>query len=567
MESSTTITKMLAGNTIFVPTYQRAYSWDTSLKIEEKSKQVNVFFTDLEDYNNSLTVSPYYFGHFLFEEKDTPRFAVIDGQQRLTTIMIFLSVLFKKLEILRPLNEIEITAKEDLIIRRFIRRFETVDYDDQLFQDYVIKQLKIDSESLETQSAKKIVKAFDFFMKKLEGKSEAYLVAMLETIQQSSCTTHSVKNESEAIQMFIFQNGRGKKPSVLELIKAQFMFNVHLNGGDEKEVLIGEIKCRFEKIYKAIASINYNIDEDDILAYTLRVHFNSLRESNSKDKIDENLTKQDSIAFIKSFTYSLGESFRTLSLFFGIDERENMAIHSLISLGGFGIGLPFVIKAYRFGLNKNDICHLCINLESLILRQRLVGTRADIVSRINEVYQGFTFEQPSIEPIIKRIQYLKNVSSDSGWDAHWNNNEFVRSIQGPIESSTAKFLLWKYEHHLNSLGKSGYIPIRFDSIVNCNLEHIAPQTPTKSEPIAAGYCEYDDEFKEQYLNCLGNYLLLSGGHNKSIGNIPFKQKLDTYTILQQHIEIQSIVANVPVWNKDCIRTRKDKIISFLSAQF
>ena len=29
MEASTTINKMLAGNRIFVPTYQRAYSWDT----------------------------------------------------------------------------------------------------------------------------------------------------------------------------------------------------------------------------------------------------------------------------------------------------------------------------------------------------------------------------------------------------------------------------------------------------------------------------------------------------------------------------------------------------------
>jgi len=35
MEASTTIKQMLAGDRIFVPTYQRAYSWETEF---EKSK-------------------------------------------------------------------------------------------------------------------------------------------------------------------------------------------------------------------------------------------------------------------------------------------------------------------------------------------------------------------------------------------------------------------------------------------------------------------------------------------------------------------------------------------------
>lgn len=32
MEASTTIKSMLAGNRIFVPSYQRAYSWDTEIE-------------------------------------------------------------------------------------------------------------------------------------------------------------------------------------------------------------------------------------------------------------------------------------------------------------------------------------------------------------------------------------------------------------------------------------------------------------------------------------------------------------------------------------------------------
>ena len=107
MEASTTIKGMLANNKIFVPTYQRAYSWDTEFDKSKTPKQVNVFLSDLEDYNCSTTKSKYYFGHFLFEEKETSKFGVIDGQQRLTTIVIFLSALFSRIKQIRPLKETE----------------------------------------------------------------------------------------------------------------------------------------------------------------------------------------------------------------------------------------------------------------------------------------------------------------------------------------------------------------------------------------------------------------------------------------------------------------------------
>ena len=387
MEASTTIKRMLAGNKIFVPTYQRAYSWDTEFESSKTPKQINTFLSDLEDYNRSTTKSKYYFGHFLFEEKETNKFGVIDGQQRLTTIVIFLSALFTRIEQIRPLSESEQEIFEDIIKRNSTYRFATVDYDNQLFKDFVIDQTKKDKNGLETESAKRIVNAFVFFTQRLSNKDEAYLLKMLETVQGASCTTHPVTDESEAIQMFIFQNNRGKKPSNLEIIKAQFMFNVHLYGGEEKESLIDEIKSRFEKIYKSISSIEYNINEDDVLVYTLRVHFNSLWESNAIEKINKLLSEENSISFIKSFTQSLAVSFENLTYFFGKDQRENLEIHSLISLGGIGIAIPFIIKAYKFGLPKSDLSQLCSSLESLVIRHRLIGTRADITSRLNDVYQ------------------------------------------------------------------------------------------------------------------------------------------------------------------------------------
>jgi len=559
MEASTSIKQMLAGNRIFVPTYQRAYSWDTEFESSKSPKQVNTFLSDLEDYNRSTTKSKYYFGHFLFEEKEASKFGVIDGQQRLTTIVIFLSALFARLKQIRQLNETEQETFEDIIRRNSTYRFATVDYDNQFFKDYVIEQSKKDKNGLETESAKRIVNAYDFFTQKLSNKDEAYLLKMLETVQSASCTTHPVTDESEAIQMFIFQNNRGKKPSNLEIIKAQFMFNVHLYGGEEKESLIEEIKSRFEKIYKSISSIEYNINEDDVLVYTLRVHFNSLWESNAIEKINKLLSEDNSISFIKDFTRSLAISFEHLTSFFGKDQRESLEIHSLISLGGIGISIPFIIKAYKFGLQKSDLAQLCSGLESLVIRHRLIGTRADITSRLNDVYQKFKEDNSTIKPIIDRIEWMKNVGSDSWWWAYWNNREFERALQGGVNHSTAKFLLWKYENHLESQGKSGYAPTRFDKITSPELEHIAPQT----ENPETGYDTYDEEFINQHINCLGNYLLLSKSHNCSVGNNPFADKRASYTHLEQQREIQEMTRENPTWTRDLIQKRKEKIVQYL----
>jgi hypothetical protein len=559
MEASTTIKKMFAGNKIFVPSYQRAYSWETETVPCEKQKQANIFLSDLEDYIKSLTKTPYYFGHFLFEEKPNDEFGVIDGQQRLSTIVIFLSALFARLKSLRDLTEDEENCFEDIIKKKSSYKFTTVDYDNQLFIDYVIDQTKRNHNGLETESAKRIVKAFDYFAQCLYTKDETYLTKMLTTVQNASCTTHPVTDEAEAIQMFIFQNNRGKKPSNLEIIKAEFMFNIHLYGGEEKDALIKEVKNRFERIYKSISSIEYQIKEDDVLVYTLRVHFNSLWETNAIEKIENLLSDGNPIKFIQEFTRSLAISFEHLTTFFGKDERENAEIHSLVTLGGIAIAIPFIIKAYQFGISTIEICTLCASLETMVLRHRLIGTRADITSRLNDVYKQFTQENKDITPIVKRIEWMRNVSRDSWWWAYWNNSELEKSIQGNLHHNFAKYLLWKYENHLEGQGKSGYTFTRYDKIEKPELEHIAPQT----ENPASGYCDYDEEFRQQYIDCLGNYLLLSKSHNCSVGNKPFTEKRKSYNHLSQQREIQQMTINNEIWSKELINQRKAKISNYI----
>lgn len=195
MEKVITVDKIFAGNNIHVPSYQRAYLWDTEFDKSKIPKQVNVFLSNLESYNLSSSTTPYNFGHFSFEEKSDSNFAVIDGQQRLTTIVIFLSALFTKLGSLRGLTEQEEVIYENMIKRKSNYKFSTILYDNLLFREYVIDQTKQNNNSIDAMSANRIVNAFDFFSNEFNDKDEIYLTKMLKTVSKALCLTYSDKPE------------------------------------------------------------------------------------------------------------------------------------------------------------------------------------------------------------------------------------------------------------------------------------------------------------------------------------------------------------------------------------
>ncbi len=559
MESSTTIIGMTRGNLIFVPDYQRAYSWDTGKKDSDLKKQVNTFLNDLQDYLRSDVVTPYYFGHFLYEKIGDNKYAIIDGQQRLTTIVIFVSALFKSIAHERELTEREEVILEDMIKRKSSYKFSTVQYDNQLFRDYVIDHLKKDHYGIETTSGHRLVAAYDYFQDKLQIMNLTTREALLSAVVNASCTTHIVNGEAEAIQMFIFQNDRGKKPSNLEIIKAQFMYNIHIYGGEDTEALIQEVKNRFEHVYRSISDIEEFVDEDAVLTHTLKIYFNSLWESNTIERINAEITKPDRLDFIKNFTIELDRSFNNISRL-NKDRKESVFIEGALLCGRFDIILPFFIKAYTNGIELKEIERMAKALGDLVLRDVVIKTRADLRSRLDGVFKSFS---TSIEEIIERINYMKYTTD--WWWAYWNNDTLKNAVESNWYSnyhSIAKIILWKYENFLiEKEGKAGYAPISYSSIKNPHLEHIAPQT--ENEEVAAGYDTYDEDFKEKYLLSLGNFLLLSAPHNESIGNRPFASKRESYNQLKQQREIQIMTENDCVWDRVKIAERREKIVNFI----
>lgn len=554
-DQSISIRTMLRNyNPIKVPDYQRAYSWE----VDTDKKQVTQFLSDINDYVKSNSSSPYYLGNFLFEERDNT-FYVIDGQQRLTTIQICLSSIFKFLE--KNETEDEKHQYADMVKWDTSYHFSTVEYDNLFFRDYVINQTTQNKKKLDTESKKRIVAAFDYFNDYFVGKDEKYLRSILLAISNATCQAYTVRNESEGIQMFIFQNDRGKKPTHLEVIKAQFMYYIHLYAGKEKNNILSEIKIRFEEIYKSIAKIERGINEDSVLRNALCIHYNTLwGDVSSIDKQLEEGEPEETVNFIQSFSKCLSDCFKALTDFYC---DENSQAQSLTVLGVDVSLLPFIIKAYLFGLEDTKKEKLFSYLESLILRDKVIRSRADLTTRLQDVYKTFTVKNKEISEIINRITNLRTATDY--WHSFWNNDSFATALDGGLPHNVAKFILWKYENYL--LKNSGGYSRPWTDIKNPQLEHIAPQSPTTDKPEKNGYCKYDDEFYQGYLNCLGNYLLLAGSHNDSISNGPFAEKRKTYTELAQQREVQEMTKDDLVWNKDKIDKRHKKLVNFLLSNF
>ena len=183
------------------------------------------------------------------------------------------------------------------------------------------------------------------------------------------------------------------------------------------------------------------LDEDDILLYALRVYFNDLGIDESSEKIAFELKKNTAINFVKNFTAELEQSFISMKTLY--NEYQNQKSYEIYSLAMLGRSLlmPFVIKAYEFDISDIDKNKLFNALQCILIRHRLIGTKAHLEDRVKDVFSKFTKETKGIEPIIKRIEYMKT-TQDYWWN-YWSNEKLKESISGGMNHDLAKLLLWK----------------------------------------------------------------------------------------------------------------------------
>ena len=102
----------LINKRIDVPIYQRPYTW--------KNDSTTKLFDDFIEHLDSSPQKAYYLGQLVFILKSADRIEILDGQQRLTTLYIFISALANSLEQLSlDINELTESVIENNDKRRF----------------------------------------------------------------------------------------------------------------------------------------------------------------------------------------------------------------------------------------------------------------------------------------------------------------------------------------------------------------------------------------------------------------------------------------------------------------
>lgn len=540
-----------------IPSYQRAYAW--------LGKQREQFIKDLQE-----TTCGYYLGHYLFEEDATNKVKnVIDGQQRLTTVVIFMSCLLHELMSRTDvpddvcLDELRMTYLTNM---KGVQRFHTVNYDDPFFRKEIInrdadtqeeKEHFLSKEALDSSSKQNIRDCRVYFDKKFREADTATLVHWLGLVENAKVTYYEVSSKIEAAQIFAFQNDRGKSLSHLEVLKAFFMLQIYIRGGEEKEDFIQSLEEAYRNIYSSIVKIKTN--EDYVLRYFWIAYRKGYNTENPLQEIKDYYASC-SIEKIIGFVDKLASAFRYVE---SVETSKDKTIININRQNNYAWALPVLIKgAVVATASEKTMNCLAAVVENFTFRAMVRGGRADVQSRFNNLIKDANDDRSFRANIVSFIDTIKR--------EYWNDKQFRDALHnGYIYNRRAacSYLLWRYEETLQTKGYERDLYF----IKKESLEHIAPQNP-KDGVIATGYGAYQDaEHPEEgiesgeWLSSIGNMLLVSASHNSSLGNNNFKDKLSDYSksnLMMQQKELVEQFKDVenPVWDKACIEARGKRII-------
>ena len=462
-----------------IPEYQRAYSWE--------EKQLQQFVEDLQEAGEK-----YYLGHFLFE-KNGQTLYLIDGQQRLTTCVIFFSSLVATLET-RADATLDVNIIRDYYLKDSYlgtQKLTTVCYDNPFFHDIIIdRSREATKDELNSSSKKAIWFARRFFDNEMANTETHELERWALLIEMASITEFVVNSKVEAAQIFAFQNDRGKALTRLEVLKSYFMLQIYLSPDEteKQEEDIRYIEQEFIDIYKTIVSIHNS--EDSVLNYYWRGRSkHGYGSENTVAEVKERMhTKQPAarIAWIRQFVSELKQAFLFTR---EIENDTHTEMQNLSYIGQAALWMPILIKARRVVRDTETYYRIVRLMENLTFRSRLRGGRADIASRLNYFLRDMTDDNANgwIDTIIHEVKV-------GGKWGYWSDSQLRENLNWKYfyHHSLKNYLLWRYEQYLCSRNYPKP-KVAFDEIRGESIEHIAPQTcPDSIHPEHYGYGIYED---------------------------------------------------------------------------
>lgn len=268
-EIMVTIGNLFSNNCFAIPPYRRSYEWG-ELELKDFLADLRQHIT-LSPCKGSVTDNPYFMGTIILHEQADEQYAsVVDGLQRLTTVVIFMAAAIEYLSANRSPSADEIELKEIFVKHpEFGQKLRLARCDNSFFKAMMGIGIAVDPEN---SSARLLQQAKQYFIGNIEEGEWQAFIGVLINAQIITC---SVDTLAMATELFEFQNRYrcGRPISCLEMIKFYMMQRIYNRCKSKKtisDIELDDINCYFEAIYPYIDAINssgFISNAEDILLH------------------------------------------------------------------------------------------------------------------------------------------------------------------------------------------------------------------------------------------------------------------------------------------------------------
>lgn len=546
----------------FIPPFQRSYAWGRP--------EIERYFSDIiRIINSELDIEQkdkleHFFGTIVIRNEEfgfSTKSIVVDGQQRLTTTLLFLIAL-------RDLQEDE--SVKNFINDNYLKNSSST------FQDKIkLKQVSKDWDSYRALvngavAKNSIIKSGCEVFKELilntkkrrpEIKAEHYIKALDRmNIAIIFLDERPYKGEDPQI-IFETLNSLGKPLSLSDLVRNYVLLN--MKSEEQTDIYENIWYPKIESILKDFTSDFFR----DFLQYNKAESVKAIGDNNTKeiyqifkDFVDENYKDhtefvEDIVSFVSFYKWIVFEEYTDI---ISKDKNNDSEIKELLRNIFHDIKTeafkPFIMGLLFFHQNSKSIYSDSMLISDLkVIRTYLIRRRICKLTQGENKGIVLLCEKSILSDITEAKKSIIDILSNLFYKLRFPNDNEIKSVLSSMNfyeevRQYRKFILGKIEE------KKSKVAVDFrDSKIT--IEHIMPQTLTD-----LWYSELGDNFEEihnKYVHNIGNLILTE--FNSEIGNKSFSEKKQKLAESSLHYRLN--ILGCPVWNENSILEHQKKIIN------
>ena len=496
-----------------IPIYQRPYAWG----IEQTSELLEDLVNAMADEECIADVSPYFLGSMVVVEQPGNVYHVVDGQQRLTTLTILLSVL-------RGLAEDTSADDLDMFIWQQGNKFAGTEdrfrvtlreNDREFFRNNIqipgkIKQFLTESNTVFKDSKKLIFENAVHLWEELSNFDQTKRDCLASFLIQCCYLVVVISSDRQlAFRMFSVLNNRGLNLSPTDILKADVIGGI---GGNADEDLRSENALKWEKIEEELGRAHFR----ELFAHIRTIYMKKKAQTTLDQEFQEAVLVhvKDGQDFIDRILIPYKEAYQTVCFaeYLGRESTEeiNAYLNHLDRLDNFD-WVPPALEFFRIHSNDSNLLLKFIrDLERLAYALYL--QRANINERIQRYAE--------IIGLIERKDDIFDQDSPLQL-SNEDKTAVIEVLEGAVFPITriCKILLLRLDSLLADSG------VTYNHSV-ITVEHVLPQNPSTNSQWLDWFSE--ENVREYWTHRLANLVLLSRRKNSQASNYNFARKKSEY---------------------------------------